>query len=190
MVESRDETTGGHISRTQRYLRILVDEMLRAGVYAEEVSKWNLDILIPSAQLHDVGKIKVRDSVLNKPGKLTDEEFDEIKLHSMDGEGIIEKIIHDAHDDTFLLHSKRFAGAHHEKWNGTGYPSGLCGEEIPLEGRIMAIADVYDALVSVRPYKKAFTHEEAVEIITKESGSHFDPKIVEVFLIVADKFRK
>jgi putative two-component system response regulator len=188
IVENRDEVTGGHIDRTQRYLSILVNEMLRAGIYADEVAKWNLDILIPSSQLHDVGKINVSDLILNKPAKLTDEEFTKIKAHCSDGERIIDGIINKADEDKFLLHAKRFAGYHHEKWNGGGYPYRLSGEEIPLEGRIMAIADVYDALVSERPYKKPFTHEQAVEIIKKDSGTHFDPKIIEAFMNVADDF--
>jgi len=189
MVDSRDEITGSHIQRTQKYLLILVNEMVRSGVYADEISNWNLDILIPSAQLHDVGKIKVSDVILNKPGKLTDDEFNIIKQHCASGERIIKKIITDAKEDSFLLHAMRFASAHHEKWNGSGYPKGLSGEDIPLEGRIMALADVYDALVSDRPYKKPFTHEKAVEIIKNDSGKHFDPEIVAVFLNVEYDFR-
>ncbi len=188
MVESRDEVTGGHIERTQRYLEILINEMLKTGCYAEEMSSWDLSMLLPSAQLHDVGKIVISDLILNKPGKLTDEEFAQIKLHCSEGEKIIDQIISKSNDDGFLRHAKRFAGYHHEKWNGTGYPRGKKGDEIPLEGRIMAVADVYDALVSERPYKKAFSHEQAVDIIKKDSGTHFDPSIVEVFLNVADDF--
>ncbi|MCL2071319.1 MAG: response regulator [Oscillospiraceae bacterium] len=188
LVESRDNITGKHIERTQEYLKILVDELVRTGVYAEEISGWNMSLLLPSAQLHDVGKITISDTVLNKPGKLDDEEFAVIKTHSSEGERIIEEIISKTEEDGFLYHAKRFAGGHHEKWNGTGYPRGLSGEDIPLEGRIMAIADVYDALVSKRPYKKAFTHEQAVDIIKKDSGTHFDPKVVEAFLGVADEF--
>ena len=189
VVESRDKVTGGHIERTQKYLDILVNALIRAGIYEAEISNWDKSILMPSAQLHDVGKINVSDLVLNKPGKLTDEEFDLIKQHCADGERIIDKIIGKTKDDGFLRHAKNFAGYHHEKWNGTGYPRGLKEEEIPLEGRIMAVADVYDALVSERPYKKPFTHEQAVEIIKEGSGAHFDPKIVEVFLSVAEDFR-
>jgi len=188
MVDSRDEVTGSHIARTQKYLLILVNELIRSNIYADEVSGWDLDILIPSAQLHDVGKIKVSDLILNKPEKLNEDEFNKIKYHCTEGERIIEKIIKGTNEDEILIHAKRFAGYHHEKWNGSGYPRGLSGEEIPLEGRIMAVADVYDALVSERPYKKPFSHEEAVEIIKKDSGVHFDPKIVEAFLKVADDF--
>jgi putative two-component system response regulator len=188
MVEKRDKVTGGHIDRTQKYLSILVNELIHTYVYTDEVSKWNLDVLIPSAQLHDVGKITISDLILNKSGKLTDEEFDLIKTHCAEGERIIDEMIEKAEEDGFLIHAKRFAGYHHEKWNGAGYPRGLSGEDIPLEGRIMAIADVYDALVSERPYKKPLSHEQAMDIIGKDSGTHFDPKIVEVLLNVADDF--
>jgi len=188
MVEDRDKVTGGHIDRTEKYLAILVNEMILTGVYADEISKWNLDILLPSAQLHDVGKIKVSDLVLNKPGKLTEEEYEIIKKHCEDGESIIEGIMEKVKEDNFLIHAKKFAGSHHEKWDGSGYPKGLAGENIPLEGRIMAIADVYDALVSERPYKKPFTHEQAVKTIKDGSGAYFDPKIVDAFLNIENDF--
>ena len=189
VVESRDKVTGGHIERTQGYLEILVNALVRAGIYETEISNWDKNLLLPSAQLHDVGKINVSDLVLNKPDKLTDEEFALIKQHCTDGERIIDEIISKTKDDGFLRHAKKFAGYHHEKWNGTGYPRELKENEIPLEGRIMAIADVYDALVSERPYKKPFTHEQAVQIIKDGSGTHFDPKIVEAFLTVIEEFR-
>jgi putative two-component system response regulator len=189
MVENRDSITGGHIDRTQKYLSILIKELMRTGVYAEDVSRWNLEVLLPSAQLHDVGKISVSDIILNKPAKLTEEEYVAIRRHCAEGERIIGEIVEKAKEDGFLLHAKKFAGFHHEKWDGTGYPNGLSGEDIPLEGRIMAIADVYDALVSERPYKKPYSHERAVEIIRGDSGTHFDPKLVEAFLNVADDFR-
>jgi putative two-component system response regulator len=189
VVESRDKVTGGHIERTQAYLEILVNALIRAGIYESEIANWDKSFLLPSAQLHDVGKISVSDLILNKPGKLTDEEFDAIKQHSAIGEKIIDEIISKTNDDGFLGHAKNFAGYHHEQWDGTGYPRGLKENEIPLEGRIMAIADVYDALVSERPYKKPFTHEQAVEIIKEGSGTHFDPKIVDAFLTVIEDFR-
>jgi len=188
LVENRDEAAGGHIDRTQKYLAILLNELVRSSVYAEEISKWNMEILLPSAQLYDVGKMKVSELILNKPSKLTEEEFTSIKQHSADGEQIINGIISKTEENRFLHHAKNFAGSHHEKWDGSGYPKGLSGLNIPLEGRIMAVADVYDALVTERPYKKPFTHEQAVEIIKNDSGTHFDPKIVEAFLNVADDF--
>jgi putative two-component system response regulator len=188
MVENRDKVTGGHIDRTQKYLTILVNELIRSDIYTEEISSWNLEELLPSAQLHDVGKIAISDLILNKPEKLTDGEFEIIKKHCEAGERIIEGIINKAKEDGFLIHAKRFAGYHHERWDGTGYPRRIAKEEIPLEARIMAIADVYDALVSERPYKKPLTHEQAIEIIKKDSGTHFDPIIVDAFLKVANDF--
>ncbi|MCL2174628.1 MAG: HD domain-containing protein, partial [Treponema sp.] len=121
-----------------------------------------------------------------KPGKLTDEEYEIMKSHSMEGERIIDEIISRTGEGEFLHNAKLFAGTHHERWDGKGYPRGLKGADIPLQGRIMAIVDVYDALISDRPYKKAFTNEEAVEIIMQNSGSHFDPKIADVFFEVKD----
>jgi putative two-component system response regulator len=123
----------------------------------------------------------VPDVILNKSGKLTPEEYEEMKKHALEGERIVDKIIAKTGEATFLHHAKLFAGYHHEKWNGEGYPFGLNGGEIPLEGRIMAIADVYDALVSERPYKKPFSHKKAEDIINQDAGTHFDPAIVEVF---------
>jgi len=188
LVENRDEIAGGHIERMQKYLDILLNELVRSGTYAEEIKKWNKEVLLQSVQLHDVGKIKISDIILHKPAKLSEDEFSSMKDHSIEGEKIIDGIIGKTHEDGFLIHAKKFAGCHHERWDGTGYPRGLKGENIPLEGRIMAIADVYDALVSQRPYKEPYTHEQAVEIIKKDSGAQFDPKIVDAFLNIADDF--
>jgi putative two-component system response regulator len=188
LVESRDKVTGGHIERTQWYLELLVNELMRLGRFSDEISGWDLNVLLPSAQLHDVGKINVSDAILNKPGKLTKEEFECIKRHPEEGERIVEKIMGKTKDDGFLRHAKLFAGHHHEKYDGTGYPRGLSGGDIPLEGRLMAVADVYDALVTERPYKAAFSHETAVDIIRRGSGAHFDPLIVEAFLGVSEDF--
>jgi len=188
MVESRDKITGGHISRTSQYIKILMDAMISKGVYLEELSDWDLNMVIASAHLHDVGKIAVSDLILNKQGKLTLEEFVEMKRHTTEGEKLIDQMIEQTGDALFLHHARLFAGSHHEKWNGLGYPRSLQGEKIPLQGRIMAIADVYDALVSERPYKPAFTCEEAEEIIKKDSGISFDPHIVDVFNGVKGEF--
>jgi putative two-component system response regulator len=149
-----------------------------------------MDFFLPSAQLHDVGKIAITDLILNKPGKLTEEEFEVMKTHVAVGVDAIEKIMNNAEEHAFLRHTLCIAGTHHEKWDGSGYPMGLKGLNIPLEGRLMAIADVYDALISERPYKKAFTHEEACEIIESGAGSHFDPVLVEVFRKVEDEFAR
>ncbi|MDR0946684.1 MAG: response regulator [Ruminococcus sp.] len=190
LVENRDSTTGAHIERTQIYLGILLDRLKETGVYATEVSKWDIELMLPSAQLHDIGKISIPDAILNKPGKLSDEEFAVMKTHALKGEAIIDEIMEYTNDDGFLEYAKFFAGFHHEKWDGGGYPYGLSGNDIPLQGRIMAIADVYDALTSTRPYKEALPHEKAVEIIVSESGTHFDPVLVKEFLAAADEFEK
>jgi len=188
LVEFRDERTGGHIARTQLFLKALIEEALREGVYSDIISKWDMDFFLPSAQLHDVGKIGISDTILNKPGRLTPEEFETMKTHVEIGVEAIEKIMSQTKEHAFLDHAVLIAGTHHEKWDGTGYPLGLSGNNIPIEGRLMAIADVYDALISVRPYKKAFTHEEACKIIEEGAGTHFDPEIVKVFTNVEDEF--
>jgi len=132
--------------------------------------------------MHDVGKIIITDIILNKPGKLTTDEYDTIKTHSLAGEKIINDIIAKAGDDVFLQYAKAFAAYHQERWDGSGYPYGLKGTDIPLQGRIMALADVYDALISDRSYKPAFPHTQAVDIIKNGSGTHFDPELVKIFL--------
>jgi putative two-component system response regulator len=189
LVEYRDDITGGHIERTQRGINILLEEIKKKGIYREETKGWDVKLLLQSSQLHDVGKISISDNILKKPGKLTDEEFNEMKKHASFGEEIIEKIETLTKESEFLNYAKIFAASHHEKWNGSGYPRGLKENLIPLLGRIMAIADVYDALTSVRPYKKAFSHEEAVRIITEGSGIQFDPALVEVFINAAEQFK-
>jgi putative two-component system response regulator len=188
LVESRDDATGGHVERTQNFLKALMDGLIELGIYKEQMSDWDIGLMLESSQLHDVGKIAISDNILKKPGVLTSEEFDDMKKHVTFGINIIERIENEAISADFLRYAKIFVGAHHEKWDGSGYPNGLAGEGIPLAGRLMAIADVYDALTSDRPYKKAFPHEEAVRIIQERSGSHFDPVLVDVFNKVADKF--
>jgi putative two-component system response regulator len=190
MVECRDVITGGHIERTRRGVQILLEEIARNGLYPEETNGWNVDLLLQSSQLHDVGKISIDDVILRKPGKLNDREFEEMKKHVVFGEQIIDKIGSLAKDSDFLKYAKIFAASHHEKWDGTGYPRGLTGKEIPLLGRIMAIADVYDALISLRPYKMAFTHEEAAEIIINCKEKDFDPVLVDSFIGVEGEFKK
>lgn len=189
MVENRDQGTGDHIERTSTYLEILIGAMLEEGLHAEELANVDMDLLISSARLHDVGKIAVSDTILNKPGKLDDAEFTKMKTHTTEGEKAIDQIIERSGDAELLHHAKMFAGYHHERWDGKGYPYGMKEEEIPLQGRIMAFADVYDALVSERPYKKPFSHQQAVDIIMEGAGTQFDPHIAEVFFKVKDKFR-
>ncbi|MCL2189864.1 MAG: HD domain-containing protein [Defluviitaleaceae bacterium] len=188
MVESRDKINYGHVDRTSKFVRVLIECMIENNVYADEMKGWDVDIVISSSRLHDVGKIAVSDAILNKPGRLTEEEFAEMKTHAEEGEQIIEIIIKKTGDEPYLQHAKLFAGYHHEKWDGSGYPRGLQYEDIPLQGRIMAIADVYDALVTPRPYKLPMSHEEALFTIREDAGRHFDPAIIDVFCEVADKF--
>jgi putative two-component system response regulator len=189
VVEERDKETGGHNNRTAAYVKILIEAMKERGVYADEMHDWDLEMVVSSARLHDMGKIHVLDMVLNKPGKLDDEEYEQMKLHSMEGVRIIDRMIEQTGEEKFLHNAKLFAEYHHERWDGTGYPHGLKGTKIPLQGRIMAIVDVFDALISKRPYKESFDDGEAVNIITANTGKHFDPQIVEVFLDVKEQFK-
>jgi len=189
IVECRDENTGGHIERTSRCIRILIEAMMANGVYANDMVGWNVDAIVASARLHDVGKIAISDVILNKPGRLTPEEFATIKTHVREGEQIIDKIIAKTGEVEFLLNARSFVSYHHEHWDGSGYPYGHKGEEIPLLGRIMAIVDVYDALISERPYKKALPNDVAVNIIMQEAGKHFDPKIAEIFFLERENFK-
>lgn len=187
LVECRDDATGGHIARTRKYLKILIDELLARKLYYEQASLWNVEQLLLSAQLHDVGKIAISDTILRKPAKLTDEEFNEMKKHTTFGGEVIEKIQRKTSDHEFLEYAKVLILYHHEKWNGSGYPYGLAREDIPLPARLMAIVDVYDALISERPYKKPFSHEEAVRIICEGRGTQFDPVLIDLFSSVADR---
>jgi PAS domain S-box-containing protein len=190
LVEFRDGCTGGHIARTQLYMKAMIDGLLERGLYREEVAGWNIEHVLSSAQLHDVGKIVISDTILNKPGKLTPEEFDIMKTHVRAGIDAINRILDKTAENRFLRHARNIIGAHHERWDGAGYPQGLKGAEIPLEGRIMAIADVYDALVSWRPYKGPYTHEAAARIIEEGSLTSFDPVLIEVFKNVKGQFKK
>ena len=182
LVESRDNITGGHIERTQSYLNFFITLLLEHGIYVDEISKWDINLFVLSSQLHDVGKISTRDGILMKPGKLSVAEFEEMKKHTTRGVSIIERIEANAPENAFLKHARILAGNHHEKWSGGGYPYGLSGDDIPLQGRLMAIVDVYDALTNVRPYKKAFSHEASIEIMKKRRGIDFDPQLCDVFM--------
>jgi len=190
IVEFRDDITGSHIERTQRYLKALFEKIVEKGLYKAEVSSWDMNVFLQSAQLHDVGKIAIRDSILLKPCSLTPEEFEEMKSHTTFGKMIIDRISKSTVEDSFLEHAKIFAYSHHEKWDGTGYPLGLSGEDIPLQGRLMAIADTYDALISERPYKKAFTHEKTMKIILEGKGTHFSPELIDIYESVSHIFKE
>lgn len=190
MVESRDKRTGGHIRRTSQVVEAVLQELVKDGLYGEELTPALARSMIKSAPLHDIGKIKVSDAILNKPGRLTDEEFAVMKAHTTDGEEILNDILVSTAETGYLREAIDMAYCHHEKWDGTGYPRGLKGEEIPLSARVMAVADVFDALVSKRSYKEPFSFEEAVEIIKDGSGKHFDPRVVEAFLAVSSTLRE
>jgi putative two-component system response regulator len=189
IVENRDKDTGGHIERVTLYIELLMNAMITRKVYFEEMQDWDMEIVISSARLHDVGKIAISDFILNKRGPLDKDEYEIIKTHAITGGAIIDQIIARTGEVHFLHNAKLFASYHHENWDGTGYPHGLKGLDIPLQGRIMAIVDVYDALVSERPYKKNFSDEEAVSIIMADKGKRFDPKITEVFYAIREQFR-
>jgi len=190
MAEARDKDTQGHNDRMEAYIKIMIEAMKERGVYAKEINNWNIEKVAFSSRLHDMGKISILDTILNKPGKLSEKEYENIKFHPTEGVKIIDNMIKKTGEEEFLSSAKLYAEYHHERWDGKGYPYGLKGTDIPLHGRIMAIVDAYDALVSKRPYREAYTNEEAVDIILKDSGKQFDPKIVEVFLDVQEKLKE
>jgi len=187
LVEYRDFVTGEHVERTQYGVNLLLEELKKSKIFAEKIKDWDTNLILQSVQLHDVGKIAISDLILNKPDKLTEEEYKKMKDHTLYGYKIIERIEADSGESELLNHAKLFALTHHEKWDGTGYPNGLYGNNIPLQGRIMAIADVYDALISERPYKKAFSREEAFRIITEGRGTQFDPLLIDLFIEIFNK---
>ncbi len=180
MVESRDNSTGGHIKRTSDGMRILVDELKKEGTLKLSAS-FCRDV-IKAAPMHDLGKIAVDDAVLRKPGRFTDEEFEKMKHHAAEGARVIHEILLHTDDESFKKVAENVAHYHHERWDGSGYPEGIAGEEIPLEARIMAIADVYDALVSKRVYKEAFSFEKADTIIMEGMGTQFDPGLKNAYV--------
>lgn len=191
LAESRDPETGNHIRRTQHYVKVLAKEAAKHPEYKDFLTPETITSLFKSAPLHDIGKVGIEDSILLKPGKLTDEEFEIMKLHTTYGRDAIsaaEKSIDSA--DNFLVFAKEIAYSHQEKWDGSGYPEGLSGTDIPLSARLMAVADVYDALISKRVYKPPFSHEKAVAIIVEGKGSHFEPLLVDCFLAIADEFNE
>lgn len=190
LAEYRDPETGGHIRRTQHYMRILATRLCQNPKYAPFLDHAAVESLYLSAPLHDIGKVGVPDSILLKPGKLTDEEFENMKKHADFGRDAIKSAERRLGENSFLRYAREIAETHHEKWNGSGYPCGLQEDEIPLSGRLMAVADVYDALISKRVYKPPYPHSEAVRLIVDGKGSHFDPDVVDAFLSIQDEFRK
>ena len=194
----RDNETGAHIKRTTFYVERIVKCIMEFKAKGYILSREYAINITKSSKLHDIGKVGVPDRILLKPDRLTPEEFDIIKQHSVLGAQILDDAINDLGDDSspFLFTAREIAVAHHEKWNGTGYPDGLRKEEIPVSARIMAIADVYDALISRRPYKEPFSHEEALNIILDSAGTHFDPNIIDMcqpifseFPIIAERYK-
>jgi putative two-component system response regulator len=191
LAEIRDYETGNHIKRTNLYVSLLALQLSKKSNYRNTLTEKYIDLIYRSASLHDIGKIGISDNILLKPGKLTEDEFEIMKTHTTLGRDAITKAEQHIKQKVEMLEcAKRIAYSHHEKWDGSGYPEGLSGENIPLCGRIMAVADVYDALRSKRVYKPSFSHEKVVSIITNDSGTHFDPEIVEAFLEIKDKYEK
>lgn len=191
LAETRDHETGNHLRRTQNYVRALALELRNHPNYRPQLSDETVQLLYKSAPLHDIGKVGIPDHILLKPGPLTPEEFEVMKTHTVLGRDTIasaERML-DA-PSSFLRLAREIAYCHQEKWDGSGYPQGLAGEAIPLSARLMAVADVYDALISRRVYKPPFSHEKAVGIIRDDSGRHFDPAVVKAFLQVAEQFRE
>ena len=182
IIESRDSSTGTHVKNTSNYVSMLVHAAKEAEIYPETIDDNFIQMIVSAAPLHDIGKIAVPDNILQKPGKLTDEEYEIMKIHTTEGGKLIHQVIEDTNDEEYIKIAYEVAVYHHEKWNGKGYPEGLAGEAIPISARIMAIADVYDALIMERVYKKPFSVEVALDIIEKDAGSHFDPLLAPLFV--------
>ncbi len=185
MIETRDEGTGEHVMRTKKYVSMIANAMRQDDLFRDRMTAEEIDRIENAAPLHDIGKIAISDTILLKPGKLTTEEFDKMKTHTVKGERMISSLFAQMDDPLFLKTAEDIVIAHHEKWDGTGYPYGKKGEEIPLSARIMAVADVFDALVSYRVYKPSISPEEALETIYNESGTHFDPEIIRIIKGIA-----
>ncbi|MCZ8221015.1 MAG: two-component system response regulator [Acidovorax sp.] len=191
LAETRDNETGNHIRRTQHYVETLARHLQNHPRFKEELTDTNIETIFKSAPLHDIGKVGIPDRILLKPGKLTPEEFEIMKTHTTLGRDAIVAAESDTtQDNPFFRYAKEITYSHQEKWDGSGYPEGLMGNNIPLSARLMAVADVYDALISERVYKAAFTHEAAVEIIRDGRASHFDPDMVDAFLVLSEEFRR
>jgi len=188
LTEYRDKDTGKHLRRIREYVRVLASSLKGRPMYRDYISDRYIDDLCLSSVLHDVGKVAIEDSILLKPGKLTDPEFTRIKDHSRMGGDALRDVDRELKRESFLTLGKEIAYYHHERWDGKGYPEGRRGEQIPLSARIVALADVYDALTSDRPYKKAMGHEESVKIITEGRGTQFDPDMVDAFLANQEVF--
>ncbi|WP_345993909.1 CHASE2 domain-containing protein [Sulfurimonas sp. HSL-1716] len=190
VAETRDTDTGAHILRTKNYIALLVDHMHTNKMCKDKLTKNFRDLMFRAAPLHDIGKVGIPDKILQKPGKLTEEEFEIMKTHTTLGKNILEHAIEGNEENEFLKIAYNIAYYHHEKWDGSGYPVGLKKEEIPLEARLMAVSDVYDALISKRCYKEGFSYEEAEKIIIEGKGTHFDPVLIDIFIEIKEKFKE
>jgi len=190
LAEYRDEGTGTHLERIREYSKIIAEEMVKNPRHADHITPEYIDDIYQSSILHDIGKVGIPDAILLKPDKLTDEEFDVIKRHTNLGGDAITAIESQIEGQSFLALGKEIAYNHHEKWDGNGYPRGLSGEGIPLSARIIALADVYDALTTKRFYKEAFSHKRSRQMIVDLKGTHFDPEMVDVFLALEDEFNR
>ncbi len=190
LVESRDKSTGDHIRKTTAYVNLILAKLKEKGEFKDIITDEYIYEVSNSSPLHDVGKIKVSDLILNKPGRLDDEEFKKMQIHTIEGEKIIENAMKISSTSDYLKEAKNIAAYHHEKWDGSGYPYGLKGEDIPLSARIMAVSDVFDALISARVYKPAMKFEDAMRIIKEGSGKHFDPVIVNAFVDAEEEVKK
>ena len=190
LAECRDPETGGHIHRTSGYVRVLAEALAEQPAHASALDPETIDLLHKSAPLHDIGKVGIPDAILLKPGRLTPEEFEVMKRHPMLGKRAIAAAEKKLGGNSFLRFAREIAASHHEKWDGSGYPLGLKGSEIPLCGRLMAVADVYDALISRRVYKAPMTHSTAVALIQEGAARAFDPDVVAVFMDRQERFRQ
>jgi putative two-component system response regulator len=188
LAESRDPETGAHLERVMSYSRVLAQQLLALGHFTDQIDAEYVRLLYSTSPLHDIGKVGIPDSVLLKPGRLSDREFEIMKTHTTIGADTLEAALKRFPKTRFLRMARDIAAAHHERYDGTGYPAGLAGDAIPLCARIVALADVYDALTSKRVYKDAFAHDIAKGIILKDAGTHFDPRVVEAFVAAEEAF--
>lgn len=190
LVECRDVTTGGHLKNTTAYFKLLLEEVISRAEYKDFIPEEDVRDLIRCAPLHDIGKVGISDEILRKASSLDYNEFEYMKTHTILGKETFEKIMKETGETRLLQLARDLAYCHHERWDGSGYPNGLKGEEIPFYARILAIADVYDALTSRRTYKEAFSHLRAVEIIREGKGSLFDSKLVDIFIDISHRFEQ
>ncbi len=190
MTEIRDHETGKHLERTQHYIRLLANKLMKKGRY--DFTHDYIDMMVQVSSLHDIGKVGIPDNILKKSGPLSEEEYDIMKTHTIIGNAVIEKakLASDIHDNAYLITAQNIILNHHEKWDGSGYPNGKRGHDIPIVGRLMALVDVYDALRSKRVYKDEFTHQKSMDIILRDTGKHFDPELVVIFIENEKEFER